>query len=98
VVIRGADGRLSATLALLNGETAAAAPGAGEVMARLTDILLTQALRAAINQLKSSGATGLPALGDRRIASAIEVIHSQPEHRWSVSELKIINCGSYRRV
>jgi AraC-like DNA-binding protein len=91
VVIRGADGRpaawLSATLALLNGETAADAPGAGEVMARLTDVLLTQALRATINQLTSSGATGLPALGDRRIASAIEVIHSQPEHRWSVGEL-----------
>src|SRR4029077_4455211 len=37
--------------------------------------------------LKSSGEAGLPALGDRRIASAIEVIHSQPEHRWSVGEL-----------
>ena len=91
VVIRGASGRpvtwLSATMALLSAETASNAPGAGEVMTRLADVLLTQALRAALNQLKSSGATGLSALGDRRIASAIEVIHSQPEHRWSVSEL-----------
>jgi AraC-like DNA-binding protein len=91
VVIRGVSGRpvawLSATMALLSAETASDAPGAGEVMTRLADVLLTQALRAALNQLSSSGATSLPALGDRRIASAIEVIHSQPEHRWSVGEL-----------
>src|SRR5262249_9571974 len=67
--------------------TAAGTPGAAEVMTRLADVLLTQTLRAALNQLKSSGETGLPALGDRRIASAIEVIHGQPEHRWSVGEL-----------
>ena len=90
-VIRGAGGRpvawLSATLALLSTETASNAPGAGEVMTRLTDVLLTQALRAALNQVNSSGATGLPALRDRQIASAIEIIHSQPGHRWSVGEL-----------
>jgi AraC-like DNA-binding protein len=91
VVIRGVGGHpvawLSATIALLSAETASDAPGAGEVMTRLADVLLTQALRAALNQLNSSGATGLPALGDRRIASAIEFIHSRPEHRWSVGEL-----------
>ena len=91
VVIRGVSGRpvawLSTTIALLNAETASDAPGAGEVMTRLADVLLTQALRAALNQLNSSGVTGLTALGDRRIASAIEFIHSQPEHRWSVGEL-----------
>jgi AraC-like DNA-binding protein len=91
VVIRGAGGRpvawLSATLELLSTETAPDTPGAGEVMTRLADVLLTQTLRAALNQLKSSGEAGLPALGDQRIAAAIEVIHSQPEHRWSVGEL-----------
>jgi AraC-like DNA-binding protein len=91
VVIRGASGRpaawLSATMALLSAETASDTPGAGEVMTRLADVLLTQALRAALNQLKSSGGPGLPALGDRRIASTIELIHSQPERRWSVAEL-----------
>ena len=91
VVIRGASGRpvawLSATLALLSAETASDAPGAAEVMTRLTDVLLTQALRPALTQLKSSGATGLLALSDRQIASAIEVIHSQPGHGWSVGEL-----------
>ena len=91
VVIRGVSGRpvawLSATIALLSAETASDAPGVGEVITRLADVLLTQALRAALNQLNSSGVTGLLALGDRRIASAIEFIHSQPERRWSVGEL-----------
>jgi len=90
-VIRGASGRpvawLAATLALLSAETDSDAPGAGEIMTRLADVLLTQALRTALNQLKSSGGTGLPGLGDRRIASAIEFIHSQTGHRWSVGEL-----------
>jgi AraC-like DNA-binding protein len=91
VVIRGASGRpvpwLSATLGLLRAETAAEAPGAEEVVARLADVLLTQALRAALNQLRSSGGPGLLALGDPQIASAIELIHGRPEYGWTVGEL-----------
>jgi AraC-like DNA-binding protein len=90
-VIRGANGRppawLSATLALLSAETASDAPGAGEIVTRLADVLLTQALRAALNQLRSSGGAGLLAFGDRQITSAIELIHSQPERGWTVGEL-----------
>jgi transcriptional regulator GlxA family with amidase domain len=54
---------------------------------RLADVLLTQALRAALTQLGSSGGAGLLALGDRQIASAIKLIHAQPGHRWTVGEL-----------
>src|SRR6266536_1170215 len=91
VVIRGASGRpepwLAATLELLNAEATADAPGAGEVVTRLADVLLTQALRAAVNQLGSSNGPGLLALRDRQIASAIQLIHSQPGHGWTVGEL-----------
>ena len=91
VVIRGSGGRplpwLSATLGLLSAETAADTPGAGEIVTRLADVLLAQALRAALNQLKSPRGAGLLALGDRHIASAIELIHSRPEHGWTVGEL-----------
>jgi AraC-like DNA-binding protein/mannose-6-phosphate isomerase-like protein (cupin superfamily) len=91
VVIRGGGGHpvpwLSATLGLLNAETTADAPGAHEVVTRLADALLTQALRAALNQLQSPGGAGLRALGDRHIAAAIELIHSRPEHGWTVGEL-----------
>lgn len=91
VVIRGTHGHpvpwLSATLDLLSAETATEAPGAEEVVTRLADVLLTQALRSALNQLQSPGGAGLLALGDRQIASAIELIHSQPEHGWTIGEL-----------
>lgn len=91
VVIRGSDGRpvawLSATLALLSAETTADAPGATEVVTRLADVLLTQALRVALSQLKSPNGGGVLALGDHQIAAAIGLIHSQPEHGWTVGEL-----------
>jgi transcriptional regulator GlxA family with amidase domain len=72
---------------VLSAEASADAPGAQEVVTRLADVLLTQALRAALTQLQSSGEAGLLALGDRQIASAIELIHSQPEHGWAVGDL-----------
>jgi AraC family transcriptional regulator, alkane utilization regulator len=91
VVIRGASGRpepwLAATLELLNAEATSDAPGAGEVVTRLADVLLTQALRAAVNQLGSSNGPGLLALRDRQIAAAIQLIHSRPGHGWTVGEL-----------
>jgi len=91
VVIRGSRGRpvawLSATLALLTAETTADAPGATEVITRLADVLLTQALRVAFNQVKSPNGAGLLALSDQQIASAIGLIHSQPERGWTVGEL-----------
>jgi AraC family transcriptional regulator, alkane utilization regulator len=91
VVIRGTSGRpeprLSATVELLNAETAADAPGAGEVVTRLADVLLAQALRAALSQLESSRGPGLLALADRQIARAIALIHAQPRHGWTVGEL-----------
>ena len=91
VVIRGSGDRpvpwLSATLGLLSAETAADAPGTHEVVTRLADVLLTQALRAALNQLQPPGGAGLLALGDRHIAAAIELIHSRPGHGWTVGEL-----------
>jgi transcriptional regulator GlxA family with amidase domain len=44
-------------------------------------------LRAALTQLQSPEGTMLRALGDRHIAAAIELIHSRPEHGWTVGEL-----------
>lgn len=63
------------------------APGAEEVVARLADALLTQALRGALNELQSSDGAGLLAYRDRQIAAAIRLIHGQPERGWTVGEL-----------
>jgi AraC-like DNA-binding protein/mannose-6-phosphate isomerase-like protein (cupin superfamily) len=91
VLIRGAGGHpvpwVSGTLALLSAETTSTAPGAEEVVTRLADALLTQALRAALEQLQTSDGAPLLALRDRQIGAAIELIHSRPERVWTVGEL-----------
>jgi AraC-like DNA-binding protein len=91
VVIRGTRGRpvawLSATLDMLRAEMDGDAPGAHEMVTRLADVLLTQALRAALTQLQSPNGAGLLALRDRQIAAAIRIIHARPEHAWTVGEL-----------
>jgi AraC-like DNA-binding protein len=91
VHIRGAAGRpvpwLAATLALITAETASDAPGAEEVVGRLADVLLTQALRVALTDLESAGGAGVLALRDPQIAAAIEHIHRQPERAWTVGDV-----------
>ena len=89
--IRGVGGRpvpwLAATLALLTAESASDAPGAEEVVRRLADALLTQALRVALTELGASGEAGVTALRDPQIAAAIQLIHQQPGRGWTVGEL-----------
>ncbi len=89
--VRGIEGRpvpwLAATLALLRAETASNAPGAEEVVSRLADALLTQALRAALVELRTSTGAAVLALRDPAIAAAIALIHNQPERAWTVGEL-----------
>jgi AraC family transcriptional regulator, alkane utilization regulator len=91
VRIRGVNGHpvpwLAATLALLSAETASAAPGAEEIVSRLADALLAQALRVALAELQSSDGAGVLALRDRQMAAAIELIHRRPDHAWTVGEL-----------
>jgi AraC family transcriptional regulator, alkane utilization regulator len=91
VLIRGVDGHpvpwLAATLTLLSAETASAAPGAEEVVGRLADALLAQALRVALAELQSSDGAGVLALRDPQVAAAIELIHHRPDHPWTVGEL-----------
>jgi AraC-like DNA-binding protein/mannose-6-phosphate isomerase-like protein (cupin superfamily) len=91
VLIRGVDGHpvpwLAATLALLSAETASAAPGAEEIVGRLADALLAQALRVALAELQASDGAGVLALRDPQLATAIGLIHHRPEHAWTVGEL-----------
>jgi transcriptional regulator GlxA family with amidase domain len=72
---------------MLRAETASDAPGAEEVVARLADALLTQALRLALVDIQSRNGAPLLALRDPQIAEAIALIHGQPERAWAVGEL-----------
>jgi AraC-like DNA-binding protein len=91
VLIRGVNGHpvpwLAATLALLSAETASAAPGAEEIVGRLADALLAQALRVALAELQASDGAGVLALRDPQLATAIGLIHHSPDHAWTVGEL-----------
>ena len=95
--IRAEDGQsvpwLEATLKFLASESTSEVPGAQIIMVRLTDVLFIQTLRAYIAQDAKDGQTctneaGMfRALIDPQIGKALEVIHQQPDHPWTVAEL-----------
>jgi AraC-like DNA-binding protein len=78
---------LEATLQFLATETALARPGAETVISRLTDILFVQGLRAHMASLPDHSWSWLRALKDPPIATALRLLHEQPEQPWTVEGL-----------
>ncbi|GAB2749089.1 AraC family transcriptional regulator [Salinifilum aidingensis] len=78
--------QLRATFDLIAQETAEGAMGSGFISARLSDVLFVQALRAC-----SSGPAGsvgwLAALRDPQLAPAINAMHTDLAHPWTIDEL-----------
>ncbi|HKX27013.1 MAG TPA: AraC family transcriptional regulator [Blastocatellia bacterium] len=97
--IRVEDGQavpwLDVTLRFLASESTSETPGAQIVMARLTDVLFIQILRAHLlqdaktnrNEACRSQASLLRALIDPQLGKALELIHQQPHYPWTVAEL-----------
>jgi AraC-like DNA-binding protein/mannose-6-phosphate isomerase-like protein (cupin superfamily) len=75
---------LDASVTLLRGELPACPPGSEEVVTRITDVLLAQAIRA---YLLAEADQPLAALGDPQIGAAVRLIHAEPARAWTVSEL-----------
>jgi AraC-like DNA-binding protein len=90
LVISGSGGQparsLSPTLALLSAEAESDDPGAVEVLARLADAMLAQALRSSVSDVLSWQGNGAAAR-DRSIAEALAQIHRRPEYPWTVEQL-----------
>lgn len=84
---------LEATLKFLASESTSDNPGAQTIVARLTDVLFIQILRAYIAQkdkdreVCKSHAGMLRALIDPQIGKALALIHQQLDHPWTVAEL-----------
>jgi AraC-like DNA-binding protein len=84
---------LDLTLRFLASESTSDAPGAEIVMARLSDVLFIQILRAHITQearereICRSKANLLRAMVDPQMGRALELIHRQPHYSWTVAEL-----------
>ena len=84
---------LEATLKFLAAESTSEVPGAQLIMARLTDVLCVQILRAYIAQEATAGQTCdqqagmLRALRDPHLGQALALMHQQPAHPWTVAAL-----------
>lgn len=78
--------QLRATFDLIAQETAEAALGSGFISARLSDVLFVQALRACA--AGPAGSLGwLAALRDPQLAPAINALHADLAHPWTVNEI-----------
>lgn len=71
----------------LRTEAAQSVPGAKAVFAKIADVFLTQAVRAFLTALPGAAITSAEALTDPQIAEAVRLMHTQPEHDWTVGQL-----------
>jgi AraC-like DNA-binding protein len=84
---------LSATLDLLFGEAAGAAPGRELILDRMCDVLLIQVIRREFETGTLS--LGLLAgLADRQLSLALAAIHEQPHQPWTLHSLAEVACMS----
>jgi AraC-like DNA-binding protein len=65
------------------------APGLGSdaVLARLSDVIVVQAIRAHLAELPLGERGWLRALADARLGAALQLIHQHPETPWTVARL-----------
>jgi AraC-like DNA-binding protein len=78
---------LEAMLDLIAAEASVGGPGAAAVYERLSDVVLAQAVRSVLLELRDSDGLDLTLLRDRDIAPAVRAIHERPEHPWTLGEL-----------
>ena len=88
----GAGGRaelpwLRAHLDMVACEARSGRPGAEVVIARLTEVLFVQAIRAELAELPPDARGWLGALRDPELARAVGAIHRHPERPWTVATL-----------
>ncbi len=76
-----------ASFELAASETAHARPGSDAMLARLSEFLFIEAVRAHIAAADADGEGLLQALQDRGLSRAIALIHRHPERSWTVEDL-----------
>lgn len=80
-------GWLEAILRRLISESATERPGQRVALSRLTEVLFVEVLRSWIASLSPGQGGWLGAISDPHIGPALKLIHENPEHPWTLSEL-----------
>ncbi len=68
-------------------ETDHRTPGGDAVLARLSDVIVIQAIRAHLAELPLRGQGWLHALADQQLGAALALIHEHPEMTWTIERL-----------
>ncbi len=78
---------IASTLRLMASEAQSPRPGGEEVITRLADILVIQAIRVWLEQESTTASGWLAALHDPQIGRALAMIHRDPAQEWRVEGL-----------
>lgn len=78
---------IASTLRLMASEAQAPRPGGEEVITRLADILVIQAIRVWLEQESAAASGWLSALHDPQVGQALAMIHRDPAQEWRVESL-----------
>jgi AraC-like DNA-binding protein len=82
-----AGSTLRATMDLLAGEMLRDDPGQQTLLDRLLDVALVQILREHFTTVTVTAPGWFRASGDARIGPALQALHANPGHQWTVAEL-----------
>jgi AraC-like DNA-binding protein len=84
---RGAPDWLLPMLELIARETDEPRVGSDIVLARLSDVVVIEAIRAHVAELPLEGHAWLRALADAQLGRALALMHAHPETAWTVASL-----------
>jgi AraC-like DNA-binding protein len=65
----------------------AAVPGSDVILARLAEVLFTEALQRYVSQLPTGRTGWLAGAGDATVGRSLAALHSRPAHPWTLDEL-----------
>ncbi|MGI8714773.1 MAG: AraC family transcriptional regulator [Solirubrobacteraceae bacterium] len=82
-----AGSTLRATMDLIAGEMLRDQPGQQALLDRLLDVALVQILREHFSTAQATAPGWFSASADPRIGPALQALHAQPAHPWTVAEL-----------
>lgn len=86
-VSQGSGSWLSTTLKFTTNEAKAAQPGNAAMLSRLTELMFVEIVRQYMQQLPPNQRGWLAGLNDVIVGRALRLMHANPAHNWTVSEL-----------